>query len=300
LQWDIGNLAGGLVTINTPRTKALLGFADNHPVTLGGMTLEAGDTQLGWCTLGLTLVRGEVFTNDCTALIIATGWWENSGQLWKDANKDSVGNQWGHAPALTEVVPFTVTLPVATNIVRLWALDEQGQRKAALPVTGDDTSTVITITTDAASIWYELEVARWVASFDLWRARHFSEEELSNPEISGEDAAPDGDGVANLWKYLLGLPGRTLVPSDRLPRAELLSVSNQLFMAMTVDRDKLVEDVISTAEVSPDLASWLSGHGHTRMVQTTDLGDFERVTIRDLTPAATSPHRYMRFRLQRQ
>ena len=130
-----------MVTVRHARTKALVGFADNQRVTLGGLSLRPGTTQLGWCTLGATLTRGEVFTNDCTALIVAGGWWENTGQVWKDANKISVGNQWGTRPVLTEVVPFTLTLPVGTNHVQAWSLDERGQRKAALPVTGDSTST---------------------------------------------------------------------------------------------------------------------------------------------------------------
>ena len=101
-------------------------------------------TKLGWCTLGITLTRGEVFTNDCSALIVAGGWWENTDQVWNDTNKDSINyynGQWGHAPVLAEVVPFTLTLPVGTNYVRVWSLDERGQRKAPLSVTGSESST---------------------------------------------------------------------------------------------------------------------------------------------------------------
>lgn len=160
LRWDLSRPGRGLVTINTARTKALIGFADHRAVTLGGLTFQPAATQLGWCALGITLTRGEVFTNDCSALIVASGWWENTGQIWTDANKTSVGNKWGQAPVLTEVVPFSLTLPLATNFVTAWALDERGRRKASLPLTGTAAATTLTVNTNAASIWYELQVAR--------------------------------------------------------------------------------------------------------------------------------------------
>jgi len=297
LRWDLSVSGQGRVTVDTPRTKALLGYADNRAVNLGGITLQPKTTRLGWCTLGLTLTRGEVFTNDCNALLIATGWWENTGQVWKDANKDSVGNQWGTAPVLTEVVPFTLTLPVGTNHVRVWALDPRGARTTPIPVFGTADSSVISVDTNAGTIWYEIEVARWMASFDLWRARYFNAAELNDPNLSGAAAAPDGDRVANLWKYFLGLPGRTWAPPDGLPWGCLLNIGNDRYLAMTYARDKLVNDVTCTAEVSSDLITWNSGPLWTRIESVRDLGLLEEITVRDLAAVATQSNRFMRLRL---
>jgi hypothetical protein len=299
LRWDLSVSGQGFVTVDTPRTKALLGYADNRAVNLGGITLQPKTTRLGWCTLGLTLTRGEVFTNDCTALLIASGWWENTGQVWKDANKDSVGNQWGTAPVLTEVVPFTLTLPVGTNHVRVWALDPRGIRTSPIPVFGTPDTSVISVDTNAGTIWYEIEISRWMASFDLWRARYFTASELANPALSGAAAAPDGDRVANLWKYFLGLPGRTVAPGDRLPVGRLLEIGNQRYLAMTYARDKLANDVNCTAEVSSDLTTWNSGPLWTQLETVRDLGPLEEVTVRDLASVATQSNRFMRLRLNR-
>jgi len=41
--------------------------------------------------------------------------------------------------------------------------------------------------------------------FDAWRREHFTEEELDDPNISGPDADPDGDGIPNLLEYAMGL-----------------------------------------------------------------------------------------------
>jgi hypothetical protein len=148
----------GLVTFNTPRSKGLVGFADNREIVLGGVTLRPGMTQLGWCTLGITLRSGDSLTNACSALIVAGGWCENSGQVWTSSKKDSVGRQWGHAPVLAEVVPFELTLPVNRDRVRVWRLDERGQRKTAMPVEGDARHAVLRATPETGSLWYELEV----------------------------------------------------------------------------------------------------------------------------------------------
>jgi len=297
LRWNLSRTDRGLVTIDTPRTKALVGFADNQSVTFGGITLRPGTTQLGWCTLGITLVSGEVFTNDCSALVVATGWYENTGQKWNSAS-NSVSTNWGRAPVLTEVVPFTLGLPVGTNYVSAWSLDERGQRKAALPVTGSATATTLTIGTNAASIWYEVSVSRWMASFDLWRLRYFTAAELADPAISGPAAAPDGDGVPNLWRYYLGLARRAPVPAELVPFASLLRVGGPSFLALTYTHDKLAGDVSCVGEVSPDLAQWLEGPAYTCVEQTTDLGPLQQVTIRDLTPVAAAPQHFLRLRLQ--
>ena len=200
---------------------------------------------------------------------------------------------------LTEVVPFTLTLPVGTNQVQAWSLDESGQRQSLLTVTGDNSSATLTITTNAASIWYEIDVARWMTSFDLWRMRYFTEAELALPAVSGETAAPDGDRVPNLLKYYLGLPGRIPAAADDLPTGNLLQVAGQFHLAMTYTHDKLATDVDCIAEVSTNLLNWSSGPSFTQVEQTVDLGNLEQITVRDLTPVGGTQKHFMRLRFQR-
>ncbi|MDW8310591.1 MAG: hypothetical protein RMK20_14550, partial [Verrucomicrobiales bacterium] len=204
--WNLSRSGRGVVTINTARTKALVGYATNRVWRLGEVAFTPGSNQLGWCTLGATLTRGNSFTNDATILVVANGWWENTGQVWKDANRDSVGNQWGGPPLLVEVVPFTLTLPVGTNRLAAWVLDERGQRRAALPVSGSATQATVTVSAAANSIWYEIEVAAALHGYNLWRSIHFTPAELTDPAISGDAAAPAGDGVPRLMKDYDGAP----------------------------------------------------------------------------------------------
>lgn len=295
LRWNLSQAGKGLVTYNTKRSKGLVGFADGTAVDLGGVTVRPGATRLGWCTLGVTLKRGETFTNDCSALIIASGWWENTAQVWKTAEKNSVGNQWGKAPVLTEVVPFELTIPVGTNHVRVWALDPQGQRTSQLPVSGNSASTTLVVPANAGTIWYELEVARWVASYDTWRTRYFSQ---GDPALGAEAATPFNDGMPNLIKYYLGLPGDEPAPADKRPAANLVAQGQEQFLAVSLDRDKTVTDVLMTPQLSTNLAAWFGAGSYTAQ-EVLDLGTFERVTVRDLTPAGTTPGRFLRLLFER-
>jgi hypothetical protein len=298
LKWNLTQPGKGLVTFDAPRTKGLVGFADNQMVSLSGLKLQPGKTELGWCSLAATLTRGTTFTNDCTMLVVASGWTENTGQVWKDANKDSIGNKWGQAPVLTEVVPFTLTLPVGTNYLKVWTLNTTGQRLAELPISGDATSTVLTVTTNTGTIWYEIQVAPRFAQFDSWRQQYFSATELLDPAISGEAAAPDGDRVPNLLKYYLGLPGRVPAAGNRIPSATLLDLGNSRFLSLSYLHDKSAADVDCAGEVSSDCRLWNFGTGFTEE-QRVDLGLLEQVTVRDLTPLDAANSRFMRLRLTR-
>jgi hypothetical protein len=299
LRWDLATAGQGVVTVNTPRTKAVLGYATNQVFAFGDITVAPGTNVLGWCSLGATLTRGDTFTNDCTMLVVASGWWENTGQVWKDATKTSVGNQWGGPPMLMEVAPFTLTLPVATNRVTVWTLDPTGQRMAALPVTGSATNTILTVTTNAATIWYEIEVAQHLSGFDIWRATNFTATELTNSLISGEAAAPGGDGVPNLLKYYLGLAAKVPAAPSQLPTGSLITLSNELFLTLTYTRAKAATDVECVAEVSTNLFEWLSGPAQTAITEVIDEGAAERVTVRSLAPVSAHLSRYLRLRLRR-
>ncbi len=298
LAWDVSLENRGLVTVNTAQTKAVVGFADHRAVDLGGITLEPGTTKLGYATLALSVTRGEVLTNDCSALIIATGWWENTGQAWTDSTKTSVGMQWGSPPVLAEVVPFAITLPVGTNHVQVWSLDPRGQRKSALPITGTDSRTVINADTNTGSLWYELRVARWTASYDAWRDRYFGAGQTN--WMSHESAAPDGDGVANLWKYYLGLPGRASAPASRLPAASLVQIGTENFLSVSVVRDPLAEDIFCAPQVSSDLTHWFSGPGCALLDSSVELGDLRREIYREVEPLGSGAARYLRLQIHRQ
>jgi hypothetical protein len=299
LTWDLSKTSNGVVSIDTARTKAIVGFTGGREFKLGPLTLAPGQNQLGWQSWGATLIRGDSFTNDCSMLVVASGWWENTGQVWKNSARESIGNQWGGSPILMETIPFRLTLPVAASRVTAWKLDEQGRRKNRLAVSGGDSSAVVEVAASAGTIWHEIEVSRTVAGFESWRMANFTPAELADPAVSAETAAPAGDGVRNLLKYYLGCPAKTFLPSDGLFQGALLNTSNQLFLAMTFNRDKAAAGVECVAEVSDDLSRWSTEPSLTAVQSMAGDDARERVTVRELTPAVGASSRYMRLRFTR-
>ena len=160
LVWDRRDKARGIVTVNAPRSKAVIGYASGKRFNLGGVALEPGATvQDGWAAVTLTVVEGDLSGGAARLLLTATGYADNTGMVWKDAAKTSVGRNWGQAPSRVEGILVRVTLPRPAAQVRAWALDERGRRKAPLPVqpVGEGKAS-LALGPEAQTLWYEVEL----------------------------------------------------------------------------------------------------------------------------------------------
>jgi hypothetical protein len=159
LLWDLTHKKRGVVTVNTPRSKAVIGYGGGKRFDLGGVTLQPGATvQDGWGVLTLTVMDGKLHAGSARLLVTAIGAAVNTGMRWKSAAHDSVGRKWGGAPSLVEGVPATITLPRPAGRVRAWALDERGRRKAALPVAGGGGKATISFGPRDRTLWYEINL----------------------------------------------------------------------------------------------------------------------------------------------
>jgi hypothetical protein len=85
--------------------------------------------------------------------------------------------------------------------------------------------------------------------FDAWRFAHFTSTELSNISISGESADPDGDQLANLIEYALGLAPKS--PST-LP---VTMIDLNGYLALTANKNPAATDLIWDAEITANLAT---------------------------------------------
>jgi hypothetical protein len=146
--------------VNTPATRAVFGFTDNLAIELGGVVIEPAATRQGWSTIAITARDGESLTGKGSAwgVIVATGDHENTGQIWKNEQRNSVGRNWGRAPALIEVIRATITLPVAPWRVAVWALDANGNRMADVPVEDADGKARFRIGESGPTLWYEIYI----------------------------------------------------------------------------------------------------------------------------------------------
>lgn len=156
LTWDVPQK---LVTIDTPRSKALIGKLTGSPVTLGDVMIDAQPNMQNWAAITLTAMQGESLTAPgARILLTATGNIENTGMKWKDDTKSSVGRDWGKAPVTVEGVPAKITLKTPAARVKAYRLDERGQRGEPIAVEAAGDQAVITIGPEQKTLWYEVVV----------------------------------------------------------------------------------------------------------------------------------------------
>jgi hypothetical protein len=160
LDWDLRQAGHGVVTVNTSRSKAVIGYGGGRRFELGGVVIAPGPTrQEGWSAITLTAMQGDLATAPAHLLITATGWVENTNMGWKNPEHSTVGRDWGTAPTLVEGIPARFELPFAANRVSAWALDERGQRREPVPCqAGADGRAALDIGAAWRTLWYEVEV----------------------------------------------------------------------------------------------------------------------------------------------
>lgn len=105
-----------------------------------------------WCTITATVMDGNDFTSAKRVLIVATGAAENTDMGWKNPEKTTVGRDWGKAPSLVEGIDATITLSAA---MKVWALDEKGQRREEVPVVKNGAGVKFDIGPKYRTLWYE-------------------------------------------------------------------------------------------------------------------------------------------------
>lgn len=161
---DTGQLAwyhslpdAGLVTVDSPRTQALIGFIPARGASDSNLETEVENK---FCSIQLSALDAEPISRSAKMLLVAGGRVENSGQQWNSAGTDVTN--WGNSPTLIEPVVGTLVLKhlETAHSIQLQAIDGSGQ-PIGPPVSaaraGGDWKVPLgkTVTT-----WYELIVSR--------------------------------------------------------------------------------------------------------------------------------------------
>ena len=134
------------------------GIPAGRTFDLAGVKVQISQTILGWATVSLTVLKGDRLDQPGRILLAATGKAENTGwDLRKEGERVTVGRRWGDEPILCEGVPAKVTLPIASQRVKVYALDETGKRKGNVPV-GPGAQAIVEIGPQYQTLWYEIEV----------------------------------------------------------------------------------------------------------------------------------------------
>ncbi len=152
---------GGLVLINTPKTRGLIGSigSGERHFEIGDLSFTPGKTRTQWACLLLTEQESHRTTflrrTVSRYLLTATASWENTAMGWKDEAQTTVGTDWGQGPVLVEGVYGHLNFPKARS-VRVWVLDERGERRGEVPVDNRR----FTISPEHRTLWYEVEVTQ--------------------------------------------------------------------------------------------------------------------------------------------
>lgn len=161
--WKLPAADQGMLTLSAPRAKFMIGHVDGQMVDLGhGVSVKVGATSNHWCTVALIVIEGDGFDRQPRrVLLAATGHTENTGMGWKDAERTSVGKDWGKAPSLVEAIPATIHLPLPKEgkPPDVFALDDKGQRARPIGTRGGGFGFQFDIGPDCATLWYEIVYA---------------------------------------------------------------------------------------------------------------------------------------------
>ena len=146
--------AGALYMANAPAAQAVAGFVGGQTVTLGQNTLTFPAFGNNFAAMTLTAMDQKPLAQSRRMLLTLVGKVENQGMGW-NADRTSVGDQWGHGPTVAEGIPATVTLK--TDAARhVWALDGTGKRVGDVPATFANGTLTFTVGPQFKTLWYEV------------------------------------------------------------------------------------------------------------------------------------------------
>lgn len=166
LYWNYDGESGGYFMVDAPNTKVFTGFVRGRSFEYKGLTLRPGKTRLDWTTISLVKASGAPSTADDLAagryLLAASGLMQNTGTVFKKVPPDRIstakgyGGVAGTAPILCEGIPATLTLKVNAAKVKVFALDQAGNRAGEVSVRGTTAETRLEIGPQYQTLWYEL------------------------------------------------------------------------------------------------------------------------------------------------
>ncbi len=143
-----------LYTCNSPSTLSIVGFVGGEQVALPGSVITFPNFGNGFASVTLTTLDGAPIESSRRILFTLVGKVENQGMIW-NAQRTSVGTNWGHGPTLAEGIPAVVALSV-TRVVNVWALDGTGKRMSSVPAKNENGRLTFTVGPQYRTVWYEL------------------------------------------------------------------------------------------------------------------------------------------------
>ena len=128
-----------------------------------------------------------------------------------------------------------------------------------------------------------------------WQEHFFDDSERLLPEVSGELADPDLDGLVNLMEFALNSDPRVGSLSE-LPVVTLVDIAGVFFPAIVYRKSLAAGDLVFVVEVTSDLEIWNSGIGFSSVHEDQEGEENERlITERSQLSIDDEPAQFLRL-----
>jgi hypothetical protein len=157
LAWYTTPQKTGLVTVDSPRTQALIGFVKAESRSVSNLSAQIDNR---FCTVLLSSMDKQPIADSAKLLLIAGGPVENSGQTWNSAGTDLTA--FGGPPTLIQQVRGTIILRKlkGARAVSLQAIDGAGQPLGTpLQATASGADWKLSVGNESTT-WYQVTVSR--------------------------------------------------------------------------------------------------------------------------------------------
>jgi hypothetical protein len=157
LAWHHGQKGHGLVTIQTERSQALIGYLGRAPASVQNL---AAKIENEFAAVVLTSLDGEPIAQAQRLLLAATARAANTGMKWND--KRTSLTDWGTAPTLIEPVRGFITLRGLDSVEQVEAVPlDGGARPLGKPVAAERTTDGWRLPLgEPATTWYLIRLRR--------------------------------------------------------------------------------------------------------------------------------------------
>jgi hypothetical protein len=159
IRWDARAQEKARFTVDTPRTKLVLGFVAPGEISLNGLHLELGSASREFGLVALVSLDGKALDVSRRMLLTTMANASNRGMQWNE-QRTSVSDRWGATPPMVEIVPAAVTIKRqrdnGSGQWKAYTLDATGQRQADVPLTAQGSSLRFNAHPSHRAVYYEI------------------------------------------------------------------------------------------------------------------------------------------------
>ena len=149
-----GNAKDAQYVVDTDGAASIVGYVGGRIIGLTSGAVAFPAFGNNFASVTLTPMDQKPLNASRRLLLTLVGKVENQGMGW-NADRTSVGSQWGHGPTVVEGIPATLTLK--TDAPRhVWALGSTGHRAQSVPTTFADGTLKFTVGPQFKTLWYEI------------------------------------------------------------------------------------------------------------------------------------------------